>query len=262
MKNRIKEIIVWTSVLAYILFTAGFAAKKAGEVECSTIEISLADTLNPLVSNNDILHLLENKRIEVYGKPLNQINKYQIASNIASNIPFIKRVGVYPSYDGSLNIYLVLREPLIRVINKYQRSFYIDTEGYVMPLSRNFTARVLVATGEFHESAPSGLALPLDSVYHNKSRRQPLKEVLSIVRFINEDEFLKAQIEQIHYQDGDFLLIPKVGMHYIVLGDAENIVDKFFRLKAFYYKGFNNLGWQKYKVVNLKYSNQVICVKR
>ncbi|HON18798.1 MAG TPA: hypothetical protein PK990_06470 [Salinivirgaceae bacterium] len=263
MKQQFHHIIVWVGLLIYVILTAGFAAKKSVEVECAAVEIHLTDTINKLVSKNEILELLSKKKISIFGSPMSEINKWEIARQLQNNIPYISKIGVYPSYDGKLHIKMALREPMIRVFNKYGRSYYVDTDGYLMPLSANYSARVVVATGNIYESSPTQRPILIDSLYRDTTNhRKPLKDIFNIVSYINQDPMLKAQFEQIHVQGSDYILIPKVGMQTIVLGDADNIVDKFYRLKALYYKGFGNLGWQKYKSVSLKYSNQVVCIKR
>jgi len=38
--------------------------------------------------------------------------------------------------------------------------------------------------------------------------------------------------------------------------------EKFENLKLFYSEGVKQTGWRKYKEINLKYKNQIVCVKR
>ena len=71
------------------------------------------------------------------------------------------------------------------------------------------------------------------------------------------------QIEQIYVNENtDIELVPKTGEHEIVLGDVNDLKDKFNKLMIFYLKGLNNLGWDVYKKINLKYKNQVVCSKK
>jgi cell division protein FtsQ len=59
----------------------------------------------------------------------------------------------------------------------------------------------------------------------------------------------------------EFELVPKVGRHIIVFGDIDNMEKKFDKLIVFYKEGLNKTGWDKYKIINLKYENQVVCSK-
>ena len=53
-----------------------------------------------------------------------------------------------------------------------------------------------------------------------------------------------------------------MGNHVIELGTIRQIDEKFENLKAFYQKGLNTVGWNKYSKLNIKISNKVICTKR
>ena len=57
-------------------------------------------------------------------------------------------------------------------------------------------------------------------------------------------------------------LIPRVGNHIIYLGKLEHFEDKLGRLKTFYEKGLNQVGWNKYSRISLEFGNQIICTKK
>ena len=57
-------------------------------------------------------------------------------------------------------------------------------------------------------------------------------------------------------------LVPRVGNHTILLGDITNYQEKLRKLYLFYEKGVNQVGWNDYKEINLKFRNQIVCVKR
>ena len=62
--------------------------------------------------------------------------------------------------------------------------------------------------------------------------------------------------------NGDMELVPRVGDHTILIGDDQQIHEKFEKLFLFYMEGLNKAGWNKYKVINLKYKDQVVCTKK
>jgi cell division protein FtsQ len=83
-----------------------------------------------------------------------------------------------------------------------------------------------------------------------------------IASYVDKHEFWKAQIEQIFVtRDNEFILIPKVGNHIILFGNAEEGDEKFEKLFVFYKEGLNRVGWNKYSSINIKYKGQVICKK-
>ena len=80
---------------------------------------------------------------------------------------------------------------------------------------------------------------------------------------ILKDEFLENLVGQIHVSRQDELqMVPIVGDQRIVLGNTEELDDKIFRLKTFYHEVMSRMGWNKYKTINLKFRNQVVCKKR
>lgn len=263
MSNSLKLIIGWAVTGLYTIVTANFVGNQAGSEVCKKVEISLTDTTNRMVVPRDITKLMEDKNNSAFGHPFSGINKLKIAKIIEENIAQVKEVGVYRAIDGTICINIKQRNPLLRIINQYNQSYYIDTDEYVVPMSQHWSPRIIAANGEIPEQLYTNRAIPLDSIYEKIDYRYHiLKELYTLASYISKDELLKAQIEQIYVSNNEYELIAKVGTHVIYFGKADNIETKFFNLKTIYHKGFANLGWQKYKAINLKYSNQVICTKR
>jgi cell division protein FtsQ len=138
-------------------------------------------------------------------------------------------------------------------MNMFDKDFYVDEHGFKLPLSDNFTARVLVANGYIDE--PFG-----DKV--DTLTTDLAKEIFATAAYIKKDSLWDAQIAQIYInQDREIELIPRVGNHRILLGDADSLDVKFHNLLAFYKKALPMMGWNTYKIINIKYVNQVIGVK-
>ena len=89
-----------------------------------------------------------------------------------------------------------------------------------------------------------------------------LLELNALIRFIQNDDFLNAWIDQIYVnRQSEFELVPRNGAHTIEFGKAENMEVKFNKLMKFYKFGLAHVGWGSYKRINLKYKNQVVCSK-
>jgi cell division protein FtsQ len=138
---------------------------------------------------------------------------------------------------------LAERSPVLR-IKSATEDYYLDKEGIQIPVSSKYIDRIVIATGTIpDETAKSNL--------------------LKMTEWVNQDEFWKAQIEQIFIQpNGELLLIPQVGDYIIEFGKPEEFQYKFRNLKAVYQQGFKYFGWNKYKVISVKYQNQVVCTKK
>ena len=167
---------------------------------------------------------------------------------------------VYSTIDGVLKIELNQRNPILRVFTEYGDSYYIDENGWMMPLSDKFTSRVLVANGEIKTSFSMGYEM---NVMDLKQEDQRLKDLYQLASYITNYSFLKAQIVQIYVKEnGDLELVPRVGNQEILFGKATNIKERFDKLMIFYKQGLSKTGWNGYKRINLMYNNQVVCTKK
>ena len=84
-----------------------------------------------------------------------------------------------------------------------------------------------------------------------------------LMKRIESDAFLKAQITAVEFDDNDDLIVyPRVGNHKIILGSSKDLDSKFEKLKVFYRQGLEKVGWDRYSQINLKFENQIVCTKR
>lgn len=210
----------------------------------------LPDNIN-FYYRKDVIKLIKNDLDLNARTTLNDINIDE-TENTLKNETHVKAANVYIDYQGNFNIQIVQHTPLVRIYNYRGENFYIDKEGLKIPTSSKFMAHAIIANGNIFERYGHK-----DSLYSYAA-----KEVYKIATYVDKDEFLKAQIEQIFVEaDGTFSLIPKAGNHTILLGNATNLDEKFNKLKVFYKEGLNKIGWHKYSKINLKYKNQVICTR-
>ena len=127
-----------------------------------------------------------------------------------------------------------------------------------MPLCSTYVAKVPVFTGAIrHKSSNKNPSLDSSLNY------QSIDVLYSMSKLINNDSFLKSQILQIHINNyGYFELIPRIGNQRILFGDAENMEEKFKKIKLFYADGPHPKELNMYDTLNVMYSNQIICSKR
>ncbi|HEY4197539.1 MAG TPA: cell division protein FtsQ, partial [Mucilaginibacter sp.] len=80
--------------------------------------------------------------------------------------------------------------------------------------------------------------------------------------YIRKDSLWDAQIAQVYVdQNHEIELIPRVGNQRILIGNADSLDIKFHNLLAFYKQALPQVGWDAYKLINIKYSNQIVGVK-
>ena len=189
------------------------------------------ETVNKLLIENK----LNASSIEKDGLALNKIEK-MLNSNA-----MIEKSDVFVSIDGVLKAVVKQKTPVARVLEQ-NNSFYIDYEGGVMPLSDNFTARVLLVSGKFNK--------------HNK------QELSQLFKMIYDDDFLKKNIIAIEIMpNGSLKMFNRNYNYQIDFGRMVNVEQKFKDYKAFFQKAVIDSTLYKYKKIDLRFTKQVVCTK-
>jgi cell division protein FtsQ len=141
----------------------------------------------------------------------------------------------------------------MRVMNQAGQDFYIDQNGLKIPMSSNFTAKVMAANGYIDEAYGG----KLDTLHTDV-----VKGLYKTAQFISKDSLWTAQIAQLYVNaNHEIELIPRVGTNRVLLGNADSLEKKFHNLLVFYKQALPQVGWDRYKVINIKFSNQVVGVK-
>lgn len=235
--------ILFGRLLVYLIIVLNFAAAELKEVKCNGLRIVVKDTVvSSFIDDSDVLELITKGYGDIVNKNITEINKDSIEQILIKNSA-IKSAQVYYSLDGYLHAEIKQRKPVLRVISN-ESGYYVDEEGKIMPLSRKYSSRVVVATG-------------------NISQDYAQEELYPFAMYLKEDKFWDAFIEQIVVKGkNNVSLIPKTGNFSIVMGSLENAEKKMENLRLFLKEGITKRGWNAYKEINLKFDNQIVCVKR
>lgn len=242
----------WLISLAGVVVLLSFINVKKQTVKCTDIKIIIPGADN-FIEREEIDEILKQDQGVLLGRNLENINIHQIEKKLQSN-PYIGFAKVYVDMDGVLHIEVKQRQPIVRILNENGQDFYIDNDGLKMPISANFTANVLVATGHISEVFGSRV----DTLHTQLGR-----DLYKTAQYIKKDTLWDSQIEQIVVdQKNDITLIPRVGNQRIILGNADSLEKKMKNLLLFYKKAMPQVGWDTYKTINIKYTNQIVCEKR
>ncbi|SDL76781.1 cell division protein FtsQ [Daejeonella rubra] len=242
---------LWLVSLSGLVLLMSFIEVKKGDQKCKDVKVILPGRYN-FIERDEVDRILLEAGGALVGRDLNDINIHKLENTLKNN-PFIEFAKVYADMDGIVHVQIRQREPLLRVINMANLHYYIDGNGLKMPLSENFTAKVLVANGFIDEDF-SGKVDTLSS--------KLAKDLYRMALFIKADTLWDNQIEQVFVNlNGDIELVPRVGDHKIIFGDADSLQTKFRNLLVFYKKAMPKVGWDTYKTINLKYANQIVCEK-
>lgn len=241
--------MAWLISLAGLVALVSFVNVKKETVKCTNIKIIIPGADN-FIEREEVDAILREDQGVLLGRNLAGINIQQIEKKLIAN-PYIAFAKVYADMDGTMRIEIKQREPVLRVINANGQDYYIDNEGLKMPVSSNFTANVLVATGNINEA----FANRVDTL-----QTQLAKDLFVTAKYLSRDTLWENQIVQIGVDPKlGIVMIPRIGDEKIILGDADSLDVKMKNLKVFYKRVMPQVVAKTYKTISIKYTNQVVC---
>lgn len=241
----------WAICLGGLVALMSFIEIKKSEVVCRDVKIYIPGN-QYFIDRDEVDNILQIHMHALIGRRMENINLHDLESKLKGNA-FIAYAKVYADMDGVINVEISQRQPILRIINRFDQDFYVDQHGLKIPLSTNFTARVLVANGYIDEL----FANQIDTLHTAIAT-----ELFKTADYIRKDSLWDVQIAQIYInKDHEIELIPRVGNNRILLGNADSLDAKFHNLQVFYKKALPMVGWDTYKMISVKYANQVVGVR-
>lgn len=239
------KLFNWSNIrlvlmFALVIFLFSFTSKRNEERKLTkSMVIFLNDSVTFIKHEMVNKLLIENKR-DASSIQKDKLDLNKLEKSINSN-PMIEKSEVFVTIDGVLKAVVKQKTPVARVFND-EGSFYIDYQGNIMPLSDEFTARVPIVSGEI-----------------NKENKSNLNKLL---RFIYKDDFLKKNIIGVEIlPDGSLKMMNRNFDYEIEFGKMINVKSKFSKYKAFFQKAVLDSSLNKYKKINLRFTQQVVCSK-
>lgn len=246
-----------------ILAVLGFVEYRGGSTPVRDIKVHLqaADDVR-FIDAEAVKEAVLGTSGTVIGTPIGRVDETGIEQHLRS-IPCIADADVYHTMDGVLHVKATQRVPLVRVVNADGSGFYIDREGWTMPLDPAYTPRVMVVTGQlmepFSACAPVNVLNGPDSLVGHS----PCRAIHALAATLDQDPLWRALFTQVVVDaGGSFTLIPGVGMTQVRIGDGSHLDERLAKLKLFYEQGIPQTDWRRYRTVDLRFDGQVVCAKR
>jgi len=250
LKRVISMIIlisIWVSAIV-------FAEISYNEVTCQGIKIKLdSENEKSSLSKKDIDRVITEEGTNYFlDKPLDEISLSKMENRVRK-IPLVKSCEAHFDFSGKIVVSVQEYSPVARILNNTiggsnQPDQYVTKDGHFIGTSLLFTPRVLVVSGSYFQP------------FRKNLMDEKSKSLLDLFKFINQDEFWKAQIGQVEVaKDGGIILIPTLGNTRVDFGLPIHIENKFKKLSVFYKQIIPSKGWNKYQWVRVKYKNQLIC---
>ncbi|WP_317124685.1 cell division protein FtsQ/DivIB [Seonamhaeicola aphaedonensis] len=220
-----------------VIFLYAFSTHRNDGRKVSEPQVEFVGENSLFLTHENVSKLLIQNRKSLKNVPKEALDLNELEKALKSN-PMIKSAEVYVAVNGTFNAKVEQKTPIARV--NTNASYYIDDEGSFMPLSSNYSARVPLVTG-----------------YVDKNN---LKNVFTIAKKIQNDEFLKKHVIEIYQSlDKDVFLKLRQCRFLVQLGDVKLLDKKINNLKAFYLKSTKEGTLNEYRNVNLRFDNQVVC---
>ena len=249
--TRVFYLFAWLISLGGLVVLMSFIGVKKNEAKCNDIKVIIPG-IESFIDRDEVDAIITKTAGALIGRNLNAVDIHKLENALKAN-PYIQSAKVYADMNGVITVYVEQREPVLRILNVAGMDFYVDRAGLKMPVSANFTPHVLVANGFILE----GFTGKVDTL-----QTRLAKGLYQTALFIKKDTLWNDQMEQLFVNDyREIELVPRVGNHKIVLGSADSLETKFKNLLVFYKKAMPHVGWNAYKTINIKYTNQIVCVK-
>lgn len=257
---------VLLAIASYLLFAAGRAETKYdSEAVCNNLKIEITDSKRAgFITEEMVRSWLSSKSIAIVGQPIGQINTMKVREALMAHT-YVSSAAVYKTISGDVCIELTQRRPMLRFMTSTGRSSYITNDGWLVPTQLQYSVDVPIVTGELNLPADGQCIYQTDNkIIEKKSDKnyEFLHKLINFVEFLESDSDLRKMFVQINItKDNELELIPRVGNHAVLLGTIDGYREKLDKLSRFYAEGLGFDGWNKYKTINLKFKNQVICSK-
>lgn len=227
-------------ILGIVCFLYSFMTKRNEQRKLKEITVEFLGNQQLFLTHETVNKLLiENKEdVSSIAKVALDLNNLE---NTIKKHAMVDEAEVFLSIDGKLKAVVKQKTPVARVFNQ-DDSYYIDFKGAKMPLSAIHTARVPLVSGEIKEENSE----KLDELF----------------RIIHEDVFLRKNIIGVEVLPNGSLKMKNRNYNYdIEFGRTINMKQKFDNYKAFLQKAVLDSSIHKYKKINLKFTQQVVCTK-
>ena len=227
-------------LLGLVLFLYAFSSFKNNSRPIENVSVQFTGQNNVFITTEMVNKLLILCQEKPYFLHKDDIDLRELEFLLESN-NMIKSAQVYLTVNGVVMAKVEQKTPIARVEN--DEMFYIDDEGFRMPLSTEHSARVPLVYGVVED--------------------EDLQRVYKLALAAFNDSFLKIYLTEIHQNKNKEISLKLRLLDFEVLvGNIDNLEQKLKNLKAFYQKAKKDNMLDVYKSVNLQFDNQVVCTKK
>ena len=227
---------------------------KGSQICCTALEVEFQDSLKFLTAEN--IKAFVDKDYGIYiGQRLDSLDLSRIENNLSKRSA-ISSSQAWTTQDGVLHVSIKQRAPQLRFSSGGNKGFYCDSDGYIFPLHSRYTAPVRVIEGFFPIAEASGF----QGFARTEEQRTWICEMLAMDEAIKNSRSFRDLISQVIIaENGDITFRVKGHDEIFILGEAQDFNEKFDKMEKYFTHIVPGNTEKKYKTVNVKYKNQIIC---
>lgn len=238
MKTAFK-ILMLLIVAGFLIYSFVGVEEKTEDMLCTGMELEIKDSLQlGLITETQVREVIQKHHITFDGKKISEINMGEIEHTLSQS-PYIDTVKCNLTSASKVHMTVYTMTPALHVMSNGGEEYYIDRHGSTMPVG-SIQGNLVIATG-------------------NISKEFAQKELSNLARFIQDNSYWHDQIQQIHViKSTDVRMYTRIADHTVLLGNLNDLPEKFNNLKVFYEKGLPATGWNKYTTIDVGYKNIVV----
>ncbi len=238
--KKLTAYIAFVALIAFLFFLYGFSASRNGAKKVKNTVVEFEEGDNNFLTHKMVDKMLIQNQKFVQNQSKSVVDLHFLETNVSAN-PYVEKATVFLTINGVLKTLIKQRKPVARIVDN-DSIFYVDKYGVKIPLSANFSARVPLVSGV--------------------GNAEEIKELIQLLQTISSDDFFNKEIIAIERNaQNEYVFTVRTGDYKIAFGKYEFAPLKFKKLKAFYNKALIDGSIKKYKLINVKYHNQVVCTK-
>ena len=129
-----------------VVAVTAFNKPDESSLICRKVNIYIQDEVtNGFITTKEVKRRLDTSELQPIGKPLSAVNGREIEQMLEQSA-FIKKAECSKTMDGTVNIWVSQRMPVVRIKSNNGDDYYVDDNDCVMPNSR-YTSDLIIATG-------------------------------------------------------------------------------------------------------------------
>ena len=244
--NRILFCAALLLLLAGLGLIAGRACAERSRVLCNALDVQIKDKFE-FVTEEDVRGFLDKKYGTYIGVRLDSLDLDRMERMLEQKSVVLKSEA-WTTPDGVLHVSITQRPPVLR-FKRGDLGFYMDKNGLVFPLHKDYTADVPLIEG----------AIPR---LENGENAEWAKGIIALMDYIRSSRQWKDRITGVSVNSaGDIEFRTADGKERFIFGRPDDLENKFGRMNKYYSHILPAKGEGFYKSVNLKYNKQIICRK-